>query len=153
MNEQINELEKETDKLVRCLKGEYYSFWALALVLMGAYELGVLEEGALAHDGRMCYIWQTVGVMLALGLIPISMKMFSLALQKRIAALVGKEALKAYRRWSEVRLAMLTVVVVVNLSVYYATLSSIGGLCALLGALASLFCWPGEERVKTELGI
>jgi hypothetical protein len=37
------------------------------------------------------------------------------------------------------------------LSVYYTTLSSIGGLCAFIALIASLFCIPGEKRVAEEL--
>lgn len=140
------------EQLVHRLKWEYILFWALALVLMVIYELGWMEEGTLAHDGQKCYLLQTLGVLLALGLIPFSLKMFSLAVIRRLPELDAEQALKVYRRWSEVRLAMLMVVTVVNLSVYYVTLSSIGGLCALLGGLASLFCWPDVQRMKSELG-
>ncbi len=148
----MDELKKETDNLVKRLKREYCLFWVLALVLLAAYELGWMEEGTLAHDGQMCYLLQTLGVLLALGLIPFSLKMFSLAILRRMPEQPTAHALKVYARWSEIRLGMLTVVTLVNLSVYYVTLSSIGGLCALLGGLAALFCWPEAKQVKNELG-
>lgn len=148
----MDKLKNGIDNLVKRLKREYCLFWVLSLVLVAAYELGWMEEGTLAHDGRMCYLLQTLGVLLALGLIPFSLKMFSLAILRRLPEQPTAYALKVYGRWSEVRLGMLTVVTLVNLSVYYVTQSSIGGLCALLGGLASLFCWPATKQIKNELG-
>jgi len=58
---------------------------------------------------------------------------------------------RCYVKWSEVRLAMFVAVVLVNLSVYYMTVDNMCGYCALIGAIASLFCWPTKEGVATEL--
>lgn len=146
-------MEKQLKSLVTRLRTEYILFWVVSVAVMVLYETGVLEEGALAHDPTLCYASQTLGVLAALCLIPFSLKMFSMVVTKRLANMEKEEALRSYRRWSEVRLAFLAVVVLVNLSVYYTTLSSIGGLCALLGALASLFCLPGVERIKSELAL
>lgn len=143
----------EIKRIVHRLWVEYAIVWLLAIGLLLLNETGVVEEGALAHDGRLCYVLQTATVLLTLCLIPVALKMFSLALDKRVKPLPRLEALRAYCRWSEVRLAMLAVVVLIGLSVYYSTLSSIGGLCALVGLLATLFCLPGEARVKGELNL
>lgn len=143
----------EIKNIVRRLWTEYVAVWALSLGLLVLYEAGVLEEGALAHDGRICYVLQTASVILTLCLIPVALKMFSQALDKRVRLLPRPEALYSYLRWSEVRLAMLTIVVLVGLSVYYSTLSSIGGLCALVGLLATLFCLPGETKLRNELNL
>lgn len=138
--------------LIRKLKIEYTIFWLLAILLLALYESGLFAEGVLLTEPLTCYIAQTVGILLTLCLIPFSLKMFSLALFKRIIQLPQEEALVSYRRWCEIRLALLTIVVLVNLSIYYLTLSSIGGLCALLGLLASLFCIPSSTRIKEDLG-
>lgn len=139
------------ETLIRRLKIEYTIFWLSAILLLLLYESGLLAEGVLLTDPLTCYIAQTVGILLTLCLIPFSLKMFSLALFKRIIQLPQEEALVSYRRWCEIRLALLTIVVLINLSIYYLTLSSIGGLCALLGLLASLFCIPLSTRIKEDL--
>ena len=36
---------------------------------------------------------------------------------------------------------------------YYATMNSIGGLCALVSGIAALFCVPGTRRLMNELEI
>jgi hypothetical protein len=99
-------------------------------------------------------VLQTVTILLTLCLIPVSLKMFSAVLNKRVLPLENAESkLLSYLHWSEVRLALMAIVALIGLSVYYTTLSSIGGLCALVGLLASLFCLPGEEKVKNELNL
>ena len=97
----------EIKRIVHRLWVEYAIVWLLAIGLLLLHETGVVEEGALAHDGRLCYVLQTATVLLTLCLIPVALKMFSLALEKRVKPLPRLEALRAYCRWSEVRLAML----------------------------------------------
>ena len=144
----------EIKKIVRRLWMEYLLVWLLSLGIVVLYETGVMEEGTWAHDGRICYVLQTVTILLTLCLIPVSLKMFSAVLNKRVLPLENAESkLLSYLHWSEVRLALLAIVALIGLSVYYTTLSSIGGLCALVGLLASLFCLPGEEKVKNELNL
>lgn len=144
----------EIKKIVRRLWMEYLLVWLLSLGIVVLYETGVKEEGTWAHDGRICYVLQTVTILLTLCLIPVSLKMFSAVLNKRVLPLENAESkLLSYLHWSEVRLALMAIVALIGLSVYYTTLSSIGGLCALVGLLASLFCLPGEEKVKNELNL
>lgn len=143
----------EIKSIVRRLWAEYVALWLLAAGLLLMSETGLVEEGALAHDGRLCYVLQTATVLLTLCLIPVSLKMFGMALAKRVRPLPLPEALRSYLRWSEIRLAMLAVVVLIGLTVYHSTLSSIGGLCALVGLLATLFCLPGEGRLRSELNL
>jgi len=140
------------NKLIRRLRIEFFAMWILATLLFVLYEAGLLEEGSAIHDGRIGYILQSVCVLLTLILIPFSLKMFSVAIQ-HLAQKPLEKALVSYIRLSEIRIALLAVVVLVGLSIYYATLNSIGGLCALLGLLASLFCFPNEKRIKEELGL
>ena len=63
------------------------------------------------------------------------------------------EAVKSYRRWNEVRVCLLLVAALVNLSVYYWTMDTTGVLCAGMVLVASLFCVPGRERVVSELDL
>ena len=46
---------------------------------------------------------------------------------------------------------MFVTVVLVNISVYYMTADNMCGYCALIGVIASLFCWPTKEGIATEL--
>lgn len=139
--------EESSKKVFRRLQAEFIVVWLLVIGLFGLYETGILEEGILAHDGRVCYILQTASILLTLCLIPASLKMFGQAMGKSIENEQTDMFLKRYQRWSEIRLALLAIVILIDLSVYYTTLSSIGGLCAVVGLTATLFCWP--ENIKS----
>ena len=142
-------MEKKIRQLLRYLQIEYVAVWVLPLLLVALYETGVMTEGAYAGDVRMDYVLQTVGILLAVGLIPLSLRLFSLSLVKNVKQRSLPEALKSYRRWSEIRTGML----VVNLSFYYLTLNNTGVLCAMMALIASLFCVPTRKRMLDELDL
>lgn len=146
-------MEKKIKRLLQWLQLEYILVWGLPLVLVALYEAGVMTEGVYAGDARMDYILQTVGILLAVGLIPMSLRLFSLSLVKHVKQLSLQEALKSYRRWSEVRIGMLLVAILVNLSFYYLTMNNTGILCAVMALIASLFCIPTRKRMLDELDL
>lgn len=146
-------MEKKIKQLLKCLQVEYVLVWVLPLVLVVLYETGIMVEGAYAGDIRMDYILQTIGILLAVGLIPLSLRLFSLSLVKNVKQLSLPEALKSYRRWSEVRIGMLLAPVLVNLSFYYLTMNNTGVLCAMMALIASLFCIPTRKRMLDELDL
>lgn len=144
---------EEVRKLVAVQRVEYAVLWMVAVGLVVCFESGLWADGAYAGIPKVEYCLETAGILCAVILIPLSLKWFSLALVKRIRRLALLEALGSYRRWSELRLSLLAIVVWGNLLVYYLTLNNIGGLCALMGLTASFFCWPGVKRVMHELDI
>ena len=144
-------MKEKIQRMVRVLQMEYALLWILTLGVVLCYELGLFMEGAYAGDAMMEYVLQTAGILLVIGLIPFSLRLFSLSLVKRIQTLPLAEAMKSYRRWSEIRLALLVVPVLINLSFYYLTLNTTGLFCAVMALLASLFCVPGYKRVISEL--
>jgi len=146
-------MEKKIKQLLQWLQLEYVLVWVLPLVLVALYETGVMTEGVYAGDVRMDYILQTVGILLVVGLIPLSLRLFSLSLVKHVKQLTLPEALKSYRRWSEVRIEMLLVPVLVNLSFYYLTMNTTGIMCAMMALIASLFCIPTRKRMLDELDL
>lgn len=146
-------MEKKIRQLLQGLQIEYAGVWGLPLLLVTLYETGIMAEGVYAGDARMDYILQSVGILLTVGLIPLSLRLFSLSLAKHVKQLSLPEALKSYRRWSEVRIGMLLVPVLVNLSFYYLTLNNTGILCAMMALIASLFCVPTRRRMLDELDL
>ncbi len=146
-------MDKRINRILKCLQAEYIVMWILPLLLVFLYETGVMNEGALAGDVRMDYILQTIGILLVVGLIPVSLRLFSLSLVKRVKELSLPDALSSYRRWSEVRLGLLLVPVLMNLSFYYLTLNTTGVMCAAMSLIASLFCVPTRKRMLDELDL
>ena len=144
------------EQIKRILKWQIVAFilvWALPLVYALLHETGVLSQGALAGDARMKYIFQTIGILMTIVLIPFALRIFNLLLVKRIQELPLQQALKSYRIWADVRLALLVVPALINLQFYYLTLNNTGLFCAAMSLIASLFCVPSESRIKNELDL
>lgn len=75
---------KEINRLLRWLQGEFILAWMLVLLLIALYETDVLPQGMMVGDVRMEYILQTAGILLAMGLIPVSLRLFSLSLTRYV---------------------------------------------------------------------
>ncbi len=132
-------------RLASCLWGEFAALWVVAVVVVLLFETGVATEGALVGNPRAAYVAETTGVLAMIALVPTSLKLFSVALKKRVVTLSD------YHHASLLRLALLAIVVWGNLIVYYLTLNNLGGLSALIGLTATLFCLPSAERIENEL--
>lgn len=146
-------MEKELKRLIRILKAEYALMWVLTVLLAALYECDILPQGLFAGDAQMEYIMQVTSILLTICLIPLSLRLFNLSLTRHIAALPLKNALKSYRRWSEIRIALLTVASLASLSAHYWTMDTTGLLCTGMTVIASLFCVPGKERLLSELNL
>ncbi len=146
-------MEKELKRLIRILKAEYALMWVLTVLLAALYECDILPQGLFAGDAQMEYIMQVTSILLTICLIPLSLRLFNLSLTRHIAALPLKNALKSYRRWSEIRIALLTVASLASLSAYYWTMDTTGLLCTGMTVIASLFCVPCKERLLSELNL
>lgn len=127
--------------------------WVLTVLLAALYECDILPQGLFAGDAQMEYIMQVTSILLTICLIPLSLRLFNLSLTRHIAPLPLKNALKSYRRWSEIRIALLTVASLASLSAYYWTMDTTGLLCTGMTVIASLFCVPGKERLLSELNL
>ena len=117
------------------------------------YEIGWIEEGIYAGDVRLQYIWETIAILTTVILVPLSLKLFNIIMTKKVVKSSLQVAMRLYKRWNEIRLLMLAIVTFLNIYVYYTTLDNIGGLCALIGVTASIFCLPSEKKLKEELNI
>ena len=140
-------MEEQIKRAVRNLNISYIFFWVLPAFLLGAGEFELLPVGSLADNAQAVYYFETLGILLTALCIPLSLKLFSLVLKKKIDQMTITLALKCYVQWSIVRLGILEVAIVTNLLCYYLTLSTTGNLCMLIGLTASLFCLPGEIRL------
>ncbi|CDA84972.1 putative uncharacterized protein [Bacteroides sp. CAG:754] len=146
-------MEEQIKRAVRNLNISYVFFWVLPAFLLGAGEFELIPVGILEGNVQATYYFETAGILLTALCIPLSLKLFSLVLKKKIDNMTITLALKRYVQMSIVRLGILEIAIVVNLLCYYLTLSSTGNLCMLIGLTASLFCLPGEKKLRSELHI
>lgn len=146
-------METIFQKTARQLAAFYYGFWAIALLLFLAGELDWIPGGLLAGSERLGFVLQTVVILFTAAGIPGALKLFSWLLVHRTDRQNLTAALATYRFASVLRISLLALVTYGSLLVYYLTFDSTGLLCALIGLTASLFCVPGEQKLRSELRI
>lgn len=146
-------MEKKISRLLGCLKVEYSLMWIIVLAAVVLYESDVIPQGMWVDNARMAYLVQVLGVLMTVGVIPLSFYMFKVLLTRHVRRLSFLKALESYHRWSGVRLVLLLVPLLLDLFVYYSTLDTAGLLCAAMMILASLFCMPSRKRLLAELDL
>lgn len=146
-------MEQQIKDLVKQLKVVYACFWLIAILMVIAGEMNGAWVGGLADDVQLIYMLETLIILLTAICVPVSLKLYSWVLTKKIDMMSITEALKAYGRISHIRLFLLAIPVYAGIAIYYLMMSSSAVLCALIALTASLFCLPGEKRLRSELRI
>jgi hypothetical protein len=146
-------MEKEIKETTGRLKLSFTAVWAIAAVIFVCGEADIIPNGMIADNVRATYIYETISILATATMLPVSLKLFNFVLTRKVNEESLPQALRHYRLWSDVRLLILLAVVLIGLTCYYLTMSKTGGLCALIGLIATLFCIPGEERLRRELNI
>lgn len=146
-------MEKQIKRVASCLQWIYAAFWLLPVLLVLIGETGGDWVGCYADDMRASYWGETLAILLAALCVPVSLKLFAWMLVHQVDRASITKAIRLYFFWSVIRLAILALPLVAGLLVYYTMLSGKGVLCACIALTASLFCCPGEGRLRRELHI
>lgn len=146
-------MEEQIKRVSSRLKTLYVGYWLLPVILVVIGETGGDWIGMYAADVRVTYFAETLAILLVAICVPVSLKLFAWVLTRKIDLVTLPEALRLYFRWSRLRIALLTLPVLAGFAVYYLMLSNKGVLCAFIALTASLFCLPGEGRLRKELHI
>ncbi len=146
-------METQIKSTSRDIRRVFIGFWTIPVLLVLAGETLDSLTGQLAGEVRATYALETVAILLTAICVPLSLRMFAWMMAKKVDKVGVEDALWLYRLCCMVRLALLEVPVVAGLLTYYTTWSYRGVLCALIALTASLFCLPGEQRLRRELHI
>lgn len=146
-------MEEQIKRATKCIRGAYACFWILPVLITAAGEIWPEWTGIYAANVRHVYIAETISILLTALCIPISLRLFSSVLVKKIDNTKITEALRLYVKWNLIRLGLLILPLLCGLMTYYLAMSNKGLLCALIALVASLFCVTGEERLRRELKI
>ena len=146
-------MKEQIKRILIIQKSAFLGVWTAPLLLVVLYETGLYQKGIQAGNAQMEYIFQSISILLTIGLIPFALRMFNLNLVKRIKELPLEQALKSYQIWSNVRLSLLFVPAILALSFYYLTMNTTNLFCACMALIATLFCVPSESRIKNELDL
>ncbi len=146
-------MDQQIKAVARALQIQYGLYLGISILLVVLHETNILPTGVYAGDANMEYLLETASILITIALVPLSLKIFSVKMEKVIKVTALENALKLYQRWSTVRLMIIAFVTFLNILIYYMTLNNIGALCGLIGVTASVFCLPGEKRLREELDI
>jgi hypothetical protein len=120
----------------------------VAAATIALFETGVLPTGGLtAYDGNMRYIIDVAVFMLTIGLIPLAAKRFDASIEK-VKNCDDEVLLTTYRRESEIQLALLFVVMMMNIGAYYGSGNESMIYCALAGFVRYIFCFPSNKALQ-----
>ncbi|WP_373733692.1 hypothetical protein [Bacteroides heparinolyticus] len=146
-------MEKEIKKTTAHVKVAFACFWMISILLVISGEMGSSWVGLYVGNISATYMAETITILLTASCVPISLKLFSWVLTRKIDIAALPKALRLYALWSDIRLILLSLPVLTGFFTYYMMLSTTGVLCGMIGLTASLFCLPGEERLRKELHI
>ncbi|MDE6171727.1 hypothetical protein [uncultured Bacteroides sp.] len=146
-------MEEQIKHVATCQKRWFIGFCLLPVVSILIGENCEDQVGMYAADARAVYISEALDILLTAVCVPVSLKLFAWVLTHKIDAVGISDALRLYSFWSKVRLGLLALPVLAGFAVYYLMLSNTGVLCAFIALTASLFCLPGEARLRKELCI
>jgi len=144
---------KEIKKTTAHVKVAFACFWMISILLVISGEMGSSWVGLYVGNISATYMAETITILLTASCVPISLKLFSWVLTRKIDIAALPKALRLYALWSDIRLVLLSLPVLTGFFTYYMMLSTTGVLCGMIGLTASLFCLPGEERLRKELHI
>lgn len=146
-------MEKSIKRAVVLLCTAFVCFWLVAGVIVLLGETDIMTVGLYAADESMAYILESACILATAACIPLSLKLFSVAMKRIVDKLTFPKALQSYILFSLLRLAFIFIPVYLGFAIYYLVLTKTGLLCAMIGLVASLFCVPDTARLRKELYI
>lgn len=139
------------EAILKRLRLEFVAMWVVAGILAACHEMGFFPEGSCTGTPTLAYVIETAAILLTLAGVPAAVKISGKFLHGRVLAKEGEEKLKTILRWSEIQLFLLAIVTLTDISIYYATMESLGVLCAAVALVASLLCLPDRTRFEKYL--
>ena len=126
----------------------YVILLLIAAATITMFETGVLPtDGLTCYDGTFRYFIDAAVLLLTIGLIPLAAKKFDKSIEK-VKNSDNETFLKTYRRESEIQLALLFVVIMINIGTYYGSGNESMIYCALAGFVRYLFCFPSNKAMQ-----
>lgn len=141
----------KVEDILKRLRLEFIFMWLLAILLATAYETGLLTEGSCTGNATVSYLIETAAILLTLVVIPVTLKISGKFMHGRMTGKERSLKTRTLLRWHEIQIFLLTIVIITDISVYYATMESLGILCAAVGLVASFLCVPTRTKLENYL--
>lgn len=131
----------------RILMTNFLFVVVLALLLVVLYETGVLESTNLAADAHLVFFLQVFMELMSIVAIPLALKLFAL---KAVRSRLVEGKADSLLRWGTLRLNLLCLPMLVDLFLYYQTMSPTFGYMAIILLLCLFFVYPSMSRCFEE---
>ena len=144
-------VKKYIHKLYNTLLVEWFAIWLIAIVAVVLGEVGIIPNGMVEPHSNEEFLFSTASILLTVIGIPVAIKLFTLNVAYGLRRMNYEEALCAYHVWSAVRMAILCVLAVFAIVVYYITLNASGAFFALVVLCTTLYCLPSKAKIDSFL--
>ena len=145
-------MDKKIKQLVMMLKIEFYSCWAICILLYIIFKNYInVFDGIVEPHSQDEYVVQMVCVAGVLLGIPLALKLFTLNTKRNLKRMNYDEALTNYNIWSVIRQVIIFAVAMLGMFGYFASYNMSCGVCTLMAMCSTFLCYPTEEKVKTYL--
>lgn len=132
--------------LITMHKYLYIAVIMLAVLLVLLFETDILMPGFLPGDNTTQYLVGLASVALTFGGCYLALKLFAFGCIKRQLE-DEKTALSAFNKWQSVRMAIIAIMILGDITLYYGSLASDSPkYCCVIAALAVVFCWPNPPK-------
>jgi len=126
------------------------TLWAMlsaALVIIVVFEPSLMAPGGPATNVRAEYVSSVVMELIALGCIPLALRLFK---WRKISDDLIAHKEHALLKWGMLRMLMLCVPMISNLTLYYLFMNSTFVYLALIHAVCLMFVYPTIDRCVAE---
>ncbi|HZK04007.1 MAG TPA: hypothetical protein VFC94_06335 [Bacteroidaceae bacterium] len=133
-------------RVVKLIRIEIVVMFLIAGIVILFFETGLLLGGTVT-DASVIYIAEVLAVLMALGLIPITLKGCKIVL-KRLKKEDIESRIVCYRNCAQLRVFAYAIFILYSLFLYYLTDRDTGLYCAIIGAVFTAFIFPTKVGVE-----
>jgi hypothetical protein len=147
----IKKMEAQIKQVLKTGYVQFFFFVLTPVLLTVVYETNILPVGIYAHDIKMQYLFESVGILVTIVCVPLVFILFRFMQKQKIENSLLPVALNRYVYLCAGRLALLEMVVILNVVASYITLNHSSGYCVWIALIASSFCLPSKKRLYADL--
>lgn len=147
-------MEELIYKRNRSLKNTFIVLSIIPVILYILGEANVIHTGFLVgYDKMYEYTFEYATIICTVIGVPLALRSFGWAVNKKISKETGEKAVELYYKWSMIRLTILFGIIYLSLLCHFASLRNTGSLCMLICYTTLIFCIPRKEKMKQDLGV
>ena len=131
------------NKTISLLRTVLIANVGVAVVIAALYELDILPSGMMAGRPQDEFLSTISMELITIVFIPVALRLFK---TKDVEKRLEEGNIKAFRKWSLVRILMITVPLVLNTLLYYSFMNTTFGYMALILLICLPFIYPASRK-------